>query len=310
MKLADVGEFGAIRLFQDLLGARPICGGIVPVVGIGDDAAVWQPSPGSLALETTDLLVEEVHFSLRWSTWHEVGWKAMAVNISDIAAMGGQPRAAFVSAGLSPDMPREAVLELYGGLADCAAEYGTAILGGDTVAAPRAAVLNVAVYGEALSAVLRRDAGRVGDAIGVSGPLGASAAYVFRQDEAFRAAHMHPSPRVALGQQLTAAGARCALDISDGLLGDLAKLCAASGVGAEVRSADVPVAASVQQALPAEALRLALTGGEDYELLVCGDEEMLLANGLTVIGRVVGGSDVRVVDSSEDFGAGGYDAFR
>jgi thiamine-monophosphate kinase len=262
--LAGLGEFGAIALFRELLASR-----MAPFeaeIGIGDDAAVWRPTPGHLALETTDLLIEEVHFSLRWCNWYDVGWKAMAVNVSDIAAMGGRPRAAFVSVGLSPALGREDVLALYRGLTDCAEEYEVAILGGDTVAAPRAAVVNVALYGESLDesgAVLRRDAARAGDVVAVSGPLGASAAYLLRQADEFRAAHLHPSPRVAVGQALLLAGVRCGMDISDGLLADLGKLCAASDVGATLIAVQVPVSEAVRRLLPEDALDLALTGGED-----------------------------------------------
>lgn len=316
MKLADVGEFGAIGLFQELLQSRDRASALAPMIGIGDDAAVWRPTAGRAALETTDLLIEEVHFSLRWSTWYDVGWKAMAVNVSDIAAMGGQPRAAFVSAGLSPDMDREDVLALYRGLADCASEYGLAILGGDTVASPRAAVINVALYGETMDdsgAVLRRDTARPGNCIGVSGALGASAAYLVTQDDAFRAAHLHPRPQVDLGQKLLAAGICCAMDISDGLLADLGKLCAASGVAAVVHADAIPVAEAVSRLLPQQAIELALTGGEDYELLACGPRDVLIPIGMIPVGDITAGSNVRVlneVGGELAFPSAGYDAFK
>ncbi|HEX6512532.1 MAG TPA: thiamine-phosphate kinase [Chloroflexota bacterium] len=315
MNLNQIGELGAIALFQQLLASSASEAAPRPEVGIGDDAAVWQPTEGRAAIETTDLLIEEVHFSLAWCTWNEVGWKAMAVNVSDIAAMGGVPRAAFVSAGLSPDMGQEDALELYRGLADCAAEYGVGILGGDTVAAPQAAVVNVAVYGETLDAsgaVLRRDGARVGDAIGVSGPLGASAAYLRLQTEELRAAHCRPRARVEVGQRLLRAGVRCAMDISDGLLADLGKLCAASSAGARVFADRVPVAEAVQRLLPNKALELALTGGEDYELLACGPADMLEEQGLIAIGEMVEGSGVQVLDAvgrELTFASAGYDAF-
>src|SRR5712692_4623969 len=236
-ELAEIGELGAIKLFQELIAAHQAGAALLPEIGIGDDAAVWRPTAGLAAIETTDLLIEGVHFSLRLMSWYDVGWKGMAANVSDVAAMGGVPRAAFVSAGLPARMATEDARELYRGLAECAAEYGVAILGGDTVAAPQAAVVNVALFGESLDQtgqVLRRDQAQLADAVGVSGPLGASAAYLRQQDEAFRAAHVHPRPRVELGQQLLRAGIRCAMDISDGLLADLGKLCAASGVAARV----------------------------------------------------------------------------
>jgi len=313
--LAHIGEFGAIALFHQLLAATSSDAAPRPEIGLGDDAAVWRPTEGRAVMETTDLLIEEVHFSLRWCSWYDVGWKSMAVNVSDIAAMGGQPRAAFVSAGLSPRMSQEDVLELYRGLAECAAEYGLAILGGDTVASPQAAVVNVALYGETLDAsgdVLRRDRARPGDRVAVTGPLGASAAYLRCHDGAFHAAHVHPQPRIDLGQQLLRAGVRCAMDVSDGLLADLGKLCAASSVGARLKAGLVPVAAAVQQLLPDEALELALTGGEDYELLACGPKDVLESQGLTIVGEIVQGSGVRVFGPTGEellFKGAGYDAF-
>ena len=287
--LADLGEFGAIRLFQELLAMNSPAG-LAPEIGIGDDAAVWRPTPGRLVLETTDLLIEEVHFSLRHMSWYDVGWKAMAVNVSDVAAMGGEPKAAFVSAGLSPSMSSSDAAELYRGLAACASSFGVAVLGGDTVSAPLAAVLNVALFGEADS-VLRRSLAAAGDAVAVSGPLGVSAAYLLTFDDAYREAHVHPVPRVDLGQKLVGAGIRCAMDISDGLVADLAKICEASGVGAVVQASAVPVSSGV-------ALLAALTGGEDYELLACGPAPVLAGLGMTMVGSVVSGSGVRVIDAS------------
>ncbi|HEU0168661.1 MAG TPA: AIR synthase related protein, partial [Chloroflexota bacterium] len=134
--LRELGEQGAIEAIRTLLAEQQAP---APLLDVGDDAAAWQPTPGRLALQTTDLLIEGVHFSLEWFSWYDVGWKAMAVNISDIAAMGGVPRAAFVSAGLRPETPTEAWLDLYRGLIDCAASYGVRLMGGDTVTSPTAA---------------------------------------------------------------------------------------------------------------------------------------------------------------------------
>ncbi|HLY65538.1 MAG TPA: thiamine-phosphate kinase, partial [Chloroflexota bacterium] len=253
-RLAEIGELGAIRLFRELLASRPGNSAARPLIGIGDDAAVWQPTPGHAAIETTDLLIEEVHFSLRWFSWYEAGWKAMAVNVSDLAAMGGRPLAAFVSVGLKPDMGADEVLQLYTGLADCADEYQLGILGGDTVTSPTAAVINVALFGQTLDRgndVLRRDRARPGDAIAVSGPLGAAAGFLRLQADELRPAQVHPRPRVSLGQALLRAGCRCAMDLSDGLLADLGKLCSASGVAAGIDAARVPLAPAVERLLPA-----------------------------------------------------------
>lgn len=277
---------------------------------------MWSPTSGRAAIETTDLLIEEVHFSLTWCTWYDVGWKSMAVNVSDIAAMGGQPRAAFVSAGLKGSMKRDEVLQLYTGLADCAAEYAITILGGDTVAAPAACVVNVALYGESIDdsgVVLRRDAAQPGDALAVSGPLGASAAFIRLKAGELRQAQVHPRPRVALGQDLLRAGIRCAMDISDGLLADLGKLCAASSAGARLELASIPIAGAVQRLLSEEASAVAVTGGEDYELLASGRKDVLEAHGMIVIGEVTTDSGVQIIDEAGaqvTFPSAGYDAFR
>ncbi len=321
MTLASIGEFGAIGLFQELLQSRT-WPGWQPVVGIGDDAAVWRPTPGRCALQTTDLLVEEVHFSLRWSTWHDVGWKAMAVNVSDVAAMGGVPRAAFVSVGLRPGMARDDAAALYGGLADCAERCCLRILGGDTVSSPAAAVINVALFGESLDGsgeVLRRDAGQAGDAVAVTGPLGAAAGALrllqagAEAPEALSRALLRPQARVDVGQRLLRAGVRCAMDISDGLLADLGKLCAASGLGAVVRLPAEAVHPGLRDLFgDEEARKLALSGGEDYELLACGPRPLLEDQGLTIVGELVPGSGVRALDeqgSEIQVAQRGYDAF-
>jgi len=390
--LAELGEFGAIAAIRRLLAEQTAP---VPLLDVGDDAAAWQPTPGRLAVQTTDLLIEGVHFSLEWFSWYDVGWKAMAVNISDIAAMGAVPRAAVVSAGLKPDMAEDAWLDLYRGLIDCADTYGVRLIGGDTVISPTAAVVNVALHAESLDetgALLRRDAARSSDSLAVTGPLGASAAALTllqgqrRNDgrpaqpvsdpgsgdsaaarrsvapgtnlpagpaawrsgpsqrvsaggasgvqsagrapsagegrearvtppavpRALLRRHVHPRPRVEDGQRLLRAGIRCAMDVSDGLMADLAKLCAASGLGAEVLAAAVPVDPDVRRALPDQALELALTGGEDYQLLVCGPEALLREQGLVVIGRVTASAGVHVINESGDefpIHTAGYDAF-
>jgi thiamine-monophosphate kinase len=322
VNLAQIGEFGAIGLFQKQLSGRSPSA-LRPDVGIGDDAAVWQPTPGRRALQTTDLLIEEVHFSLLWASCYQVGWKAMAVNISDVAAMGGVPRAAFISCGLPRDASEEALIGLYDGLADCAEEYDVAILGGDTVASPQL-VINVAVHGETLDesgAVLRRDAAKPGDSIGLTNPVGGAAGalklFLDRKepDPSSQVALLHPHPRVREGQRLLTAGIRCAMDVSDGLVADLGKICAASGVGASVyvnRDSKFVWGSLEDTFGAAVAVRLALTGGEDYELLACGPRQMLLDQGLLIVGEITDGGTVRVFDEGGrelSFGAGGYDAF-
>ncbi|MGH2519128.1 MAG: thiamine-phosphate kinase [Chloroflexota bacterium] len=318
--LAELGEFGAIDLFRALAAShRPRA--MVPLVDIGDDAAVWTPSPGASIVATTDVLIEGVHFSPEYMSWHEVGWKAMAVNLSDIAAMGARPVAALLTVALKANMTQDAAEDLFHGLLEFASEHGTWIAGGDTVLAPSDTSVGVSLYGESSEPerLLRRNRARVGDAIAVTGHLGAAAAalWLWQHHEqpppALRQAHTHPQPRLAQGRALAEAGTRCAMDVSDGLLADLGKLCRASGVGARIEAGLVPISPGVADYFePEVALRLALAGGEDYELVACGQRESLLPHAPFIIGRIVEGEGVTVINEQGTalvLPHTGYDAF-
>jgi thiamine-monophosphate kinase len=305
----DVGEFGLIALLQDALPAaaraRP---GLE--LGIGDDAAVWSPAPFENVVVTTDSLVENVHFRRDWTDWHSLGHKALAVNVSDIAAMGASPRLAVVTLGLRGDERVRDLQELYRGLGDVARRHGVTVAGGDIVRSPHDLILHVTVLGETRGGrSLSRAGAAVGDLIGVTGTLGAAAAglrlLALEKGDARRraatadqliAAHLRPEPRVALGSTLLEQGATAAMDLSDGLLGDLPKLLAASGVSARLDATSIPVAAALKALFPEEWLDLALRGGEDYELLftapadVCDEiAPAARASGgeVTVIGEIV-----------------------
>lgn len=302
----DVGEFGLIeRLAASLPPGAAVGAGVE--LGIGDDAAVWRPAAGERVVVTTDSLVEGVHFRLDWTDWRSLGHKALAVNLSDLAAMGARPRLAVVSLGLRGD-ERVADLEaLYAGLGALAARSGCAIVGGDVVASPTAVTLHVAALGESRSGrVLTRTGAQIGDLVAVSGTLGASAAGLrllageaagrrATTAEGLIAVHLRPEPRLDLGALLLEEGATAAMDLSDGLLGDLPKLLAASGVAAAIEAAAIPVAAAVRALFPADRLALATRGGEDYELLFTAPPEgfttireraMALGATVTAIGEI------------------------
>lgn len=250
------GELAAIALLARLLPPAP-----PGQTWIGDDAAVLDGPGGAKLLLATDCLVALVHFDLRWSSLADVGWKALSVNVSDIAAMGGRPTAAVVAvAG-----PLVGDLEpLYAGLAEAAAYYGCPVVGGDLSSATEL-VVSVAVLGASgdRDPVLRSGA-RPGDRILVTGRLGRAAAGLRllagdpRQTGDLANAHRRPLARLEEGRVAAAAGATAMIDVSDGLGIDLDRLAAASGVGVELD--EVPVASG---ATPAEALG----GGEDYELV-------------------------------------------
>jgi thiamine-monophosphate kinase len=265
-----------------------------PVTGIGDDAAVLLLPNRAEVLLTTDLMTDGVHFLARRTPGRLLGRKSMAVNLSDIAAMGGVPHSAVVTVGLPRRTAPAYATALARGLAEQARRHGVALVGGDTCAAG-SLMVNVALLGlvERGRAVLRSGA-RAGDALYVTGRLGASAAglAVLRgrgrrgapRSASARAlrAHQDPEPRTAFGRALGATGlATAMIDLSDGLAADLPRLCAASRAGAVVLETVLPIdPAAVQILGPEGALRAAVTGGEDYELLFTarpGHEPMLAA---------------------------------
>src|ERR671910_1575045 len=279
-RVRDVGEFGLIELLAASLPAEVQIATSLRV-GIGDDAAVWQPFPGEDVVVTTDSLVEDVHFRRDWTDWESLGHKALAVNVSDLAAMGAIPKIAVISLGLDGEERIGDLQALYSGLGALARRLRMTIAGGDIVRSPQGLILHVTAIGETSGQrVLTRSGANVGDLIGVTRTLGASAAGLRLlgldpRDARRRAAtanllieaHLRPEPRVALGAALLELGATSAMDLSDGLLGDLPKILAASGVDARLDEETIPVAAAVRALFPDEWLDLALRGGEDYELL-------------------------------------------
>lgn len=326
--VGDLGEFGLIeRLTRRLAGALPAD----LVVGPGDDAAAWRAGDG-YAVATTDTLVAGVHFLPGRVAWRDVGWKALAVNVSDIAAMGATPRFALVTLALPRETAVAEMDDLYDGLRACAEAFGVTVAGGDIVTAPVFSI-TVALLGEGGAAadgaarVLRRDAARPGDIVAVTGALGGAAGGVraLADDVApspegarLIARQMRPQPRIDAGRAAVEAGVRCGIDVSDGLLQDLGHICEASGVAAVVQLASLPVDADVAAVYPDDALRLAATGGEDYELLLVAPAAAINAAGrsvhVTVIGEIVApgadGRRVHCVDAGGEtvaFDATGWD---
>jgi thiamine-monophosphate kinase len=276
-------------------------------VGIGDDAAAWQPSSSNRSVITTDALVEGVHFTRGAMSAHDAGWRALASNLSDVAAMGARPVLATVALGFPPDTDPQWLLSCYDGIAALAKRARCAIAGGDLTRAP-AIVFSITVVGEVRASNLkRRDGARPGDVIAVTGPLGASRAGLRvatdRPDlggavpdagtsrletgaardtgELFQAAvaaalvaFRTPQPRLREGRWLGASRhVRAMMDVSDGLSTDLARLCAASGAGATIERVPVHDAArAVAEATGDDAQAWALGGGEDFELLAAVDK--------------------------------------
>ncbi len=294
-------------------------------LGIGDDAALYALDEERYGIFTTDMLVEDVHFKRAWTSPGDLGWKSVAVNLSDIAAMGGEAGLVLVAAALPASyapLDSEAIVR---GAQECAAAFGAQVAGGDTVRSSGPLVVSVAAFGESRrDEILRRDAARAGDLVAVTGSFGGAGAALRLLEKgepppADLAARLHrPLPRLAEGQALARAGVRCGIDCSDGLVRSLDLVAEASGVSIVVEERAIPLDPSAQATLGrVPARELALTGGEDYELVVAGSEDALRASGarLSVIGRVIAGKSARVLLRDEDgrarpAGDEGYDAFR
>jgi thiamine-monophosphate kinase len=338
-RVSEIGEFPLICLLARELGVEypPAPGSRRQanlLVGLGDDAVVTQRREGALVW-TTDTMVAGVHFLPEKTAWQDVGWKALAVNLSDIAAMGAAPYLALVTLMLPEDAVVEDAVALYKGLAEAARAFDVTVGGGDIVRAPVFAV-TVALAGWAdqprlgLPRAMTRDAARPGDVVAVSGAVGDSAgglrllqagdAFKRKASRALRAAHERPQPRIALGREAVGAGVRCAIDVSDGLVQDLGHIAQASGVTIRIDANRVPLSEALHAAFPAEALGLALTGGEDYELVLIASQPVidhLIATSKTPlfeIGEVVAsdGPRVAVVDETGrdiPIRAGGWDHF-
>ena len=281
-----------MELSEDELVAaiRTVLSGDQPgvVLGIGDDAAVLEPGTGESVL-TTDMLIEGIHFERDAISPRDLGIKAIAVNVSDVAAMAASPRYALASIGLTPDLQAAWVIELYAGMRQACDEYALALVGGDTNRSG-AIVVSVTVVGEvAPGRAVTRSGAQAGDVLVVTGSLGAAAGGLVLSrlsgPAATRAlsepwarelleALSRPVARVGEAQTLAQAGATSMIDLSDGLAKDLSRLCAESGVGATVALADVPVAEPLRlgaATLGVDPLELAIGGGEDYELLATLD---------------------------------------
>lgn len=240
-------------------------------LGIGDDAAALAVPDGSQLLATTDMLVAGVHF-LHDAPPQALGGRALAINISDIAAMGGLPLAALVSLALPPSTPVQWVEELYEGLAAGARQFGMGIAGGNVTRTSGPICIDITVLGTAAAGrLVTRDGALVGDILGVTGVLGSEAARRATSGQRSDLDLPVPVARVDAGRHLAATGAvHAMIDLSDGLAADLHHLAAASRVGAVVRAADVPVSIEARKAaasLGTNPLDFALAGGEDYELL-------------------------------------------
>lgn len=315
--LGDVGEHAWLAsMLPTLPPARR--GGRV-LVGAGDDAAVLRGSRRPLVV-TTDALIEGTHFERAWLRPRALGRHAYRMAASDVGAMGALPVAVVVGVTAPPTMPARDLRALTAGLAAEAGAHGAALVGGNLARGERLA-LAVTVLGEAPGAVVRRVGARPGDVIVVTGPLGGAAADLAARRAGGRPRWRAVPDRVALGVAL-APHVSAMIDLSDGLRQDLGHVCRASGVGATLVLADLPVAAACRRRFGREAAAVALAGGEDYELLATVPPDALGAArriarrhhvALAVVGRIAArppgvrvlGTDGRPIPA----GRGGFDHF-
>jgi thiamine-monophosphate kinase len=306
--MATTGEDALVRLFA----GRPLgrLGGGV-LLGPGDDTAAVRPPSGARLLLTTDLLAEGVHFRRAWAPAGDLGWKLAAVNVSDIAAMGGRPLWALLAVALPPGLDAAFAAGVARGLRSAARRFGFALIGGDTCASSAGAFLSLTLVGRAGPRLLTRAGARPGDRLFVTGHLGASVLGLAaldgrgaRRSPAFRTCarrHLRPEPRLAFGAALARGRlATAAIDVSDGLSRDLTRLCTASGAGAVVQAGALPLHPATRRAaalLGRDPVSGALHGGEEYELLFASrprDEGKVAALGrrlglaVTPIGQITG----------------------
>jgi thiamine-monophosphate kinase len=322
-----MGEFELLALVRERL---PEPGPRVKI-GSGDDAAVTVP--GGATATSVDAVIEGVHFERGRASLRQIGGKALATGLSDLAAMGAEPGEAYVVLGLPPELAEEGCLELLDGILAQAAAAETTIAGGDLVRSPALSIaVTVVGHAPAPEGFVSRSGARPGDVLLLSGELGGAAAGLIaleRREEmaAIPAAtadellrrQLEPVPRLAAGRALAAAGATAMIDISDGLGGDARHLARSSGVGLRIEAAALPLAAGVPEAAAIAGrgpLELATSGGEDYELLASIpaeglDVERLARQAgvpLTRIGEVVAGSGVVIrLPDGRALDPGGYD---
>ena len=318
--MASKGEFGFINIIKKQFDVPP------GMIGIGDDCAII-PSGDSELIFSTDMLMEGVHFLRNASSPEDIGWKSLAVNLSDIAAMGGTPTATFLSVALPKDVQGEWAERFIAGYAELSRKFNVALLGGDTTSSLRDIAINVGVLGcVSIGKSVKRSGASAGHGIYVTGNLGDSAGGLqailnnwdkTQEVESLIQSHIKPMPRIDEGQALMNTGLIGAMmDISDGIASDLRHILKASGVGAEVHLDRIPTSNNLKwicDKYKKNAYALAVGGGEDYELLFTAPVgiEDLVDFPIYRIGEVVPGNSLIWMENGNavDFDVQGFNHF-
>ena len=319
LKVRDIGEQGLLKILQKFC----------PADIVGDDAAVIATSPEKSLIVTTDVLVNGVHFSDVTTSPQDAGWRAVAANLSDLAAMNATPLGITVGLAVTGDTPVSWVEELYQGMTECLQEYDTVIVGGDVVRSP-IITISITAFGEAFpDLIIRRSTAKLGDAIVITGFHGASKAGLelllhpeLRKNltdteiKALIKAHQRPNPRLDILPiishifysqfpipyfQFPISG----MDSSDGLADAIVQICRMSGVGARIERQKLPIPPELNKLVsPEKAIEWVLYGGEDFELVLCLPLEIAeklvkkLGKGAAIVGIITNGTDVRLVDGN------------
>ena len=318
MKFNEIGEFGFIESIkkQCSTSSKNV------IKGIGDDCAVFRANSNRVFLFTTDMLVEDVHFLMDKITPYQLGWKSVAVNLSDIAAMGGIPLHVLISIGIPVKTDVELIKDLYRGMNDICSHYNVNILGGDTVASKDKLIINISLLGDGEEhSVLYRHGAGPGDKVCLTGNVGDSAAglnilqnkisFSYTDKDYFIKAHNEPWPLVETGRIIaTSQLAGAMIDLSDGLLSDLGHICEESKVGASIFEEQIPLSRELRLLSSREnfnPLELALSGGEDYVLLFTAPEKNIHAieqlsrekdiSPIVMIGEITNEEGIRLTDS-------------
>jgi thiamine-monophosphate kinase len=334
MSLKEIGEFGFIKKISRGCLIRP--DNIIKA--IGDDAAAFLAEPDRLTLITTDLLVERIHFLRDATSGFDLGYKSLAVNLSDIAAMGGTAREAFVSIAIPDDCPLAYLEAIYDGIKNLAARYHVNVLGGDTTRSKVDLIINIVVQGTVPKEdLLCRDAARPGDVVFSTGFLGDSKAglhlilnHIEVNSETLKAllrVHLLPEPHLAEGRFLARQpGVNAAIDTSDGLSSDLAHIAEESRVGARLFAEKIPISQNLKDfcsRFDFDPLEYALSGGEDYTLLctiasenadkIASAFEKKFNRPLFAIGEITAGQQLEIIYSDgtvSPLASTGWDHFK